>query len=113
MLNIEIPNSVRKIEKIYQNEKIKEYKQLDDCLQKFLDTFCIKKCELDFTVADIHFAFDNAQLIKLMGKRGKLIAQGNCSNCDQLDKQIQELIENKEQREKMNTILSAYITFLF
>lgn len=46
-------------------------------------------CKLDYTVADIQFAFDNAELIKLMELRGKEIASNKYDCCKSLtDKKI-------------------------
>ena len=69
-------------------------------------------CHLSFTVADIQFAFDNAKLIKLMEERGKSIAENkyNCCNT-KIDEKIMKLFEDENEREKMTTILSAYVTF--
>ena len=45
-----------------------------------------------------------------MGERGKLIAQGQGST-EKIDKKISELIADEHEREKMSSILSAYVIF--
>jgi len=60
-------------------------------------------------IANITFAFNNAQLIKLLKKRGGVIAEGKFFKLPAIDKEINILKE--EDIQSLTKPVSAFITF--
>jgi hypothetical protein len=55
--------------------------------------------QLDYSVADIHFAFDNSKLIELMTERGKAISNNDKESIEEADNKIRMYINSSQGRQ--------------
>ena len=63
----------------------------------------------EIEVAGISLAFSNGALIKVLKKRGKIIAYGKYQELQHVDEALNHIIENHQ--EKMTTPIKAFVTF--
>lgn len=81
----------------------------------------IEECEEDeadkealkgYKVADIHFAFHNAKLVKLLFERGEAIKDIDRERRAEIEEKMnKDIFRNLGEVQKLNKISSAFITF--
>lgn len=65
----------------------------------------------EVVIADITFSFNNSKLIHILRQRGYAIAHQKFDVVKQKDAEIDALLNNPTEREKMTVPTSAFITF--
>lgn len=65
----------------------------------------------EVVIADITFSFNNSKLIHILKQRGYAIARQKFDVVKQKDAEIDALLNNPAEREKMTVPTSAFITF--
>lgn len=71
-----------------------------------------KKALEEYRVADIHFAFHNAKLVKLLFERGEAIKDIDRERRAEIEEKMnKDIFRNLGEVQKLNKISSAFITF--
>ena len=80
----------------------------DECEEEDED----KRILEEYKVADVHFAFHNAKLVKLLKERGEAIKDIDREARQAVEiKMNKEIFSNLEEVQRLNKISSAFITF--
>lgn len=88
------------------------------CLYAYLENEILRRIEClppvirdekDLKIAHITFAYDNKALIKLLLKRGKIIATGKFKKLKDLNLKIDQLL--KKDKDKIQRPVTCFITF--
>jgi hypothetical protein len=65
-----------------------------------------------YKVADIHFAFHNAKLVKLLFERGEAIKDIDKERREEIENKMnKDIFEDVDEVQKLSKISSAFVTF--
>lgn len=72
---------------------------------------CNNHDDINYQVANIDFAFDNSEVVRLLYLRGSALKAGNFKKVKELEKELTDKKNDLEIRKQWTTPVGAYITF--